>query len=91
MRISPVKTTTRKASIAALICMSATAMTVQACTDLSETPVSAISPDNYYRTQAEVIGGLAGVYAGLRNTLDEYWNISEVSSCLVYTSPSPRD
>ncbi len=74
------KTTTRKASIAALICMSATAMTVQACTDLSETPVSAISPDNYYRTQAEVIGGLAGVYAGLRNTLDEYWNISEVSS-----------
>ncbi len=74
------KTTTRKASIAALLCISATAMTVQGCTDLSETPVSAISPDNYYRTQAEVIGGLAGVYAGLRATLDQYWNISEVSS-----------
>jgi len=80
MRISPVKITTRKAGVAAMLCMTAAGVSVQACTNLTESPVSTLSPDNYYNTSAEVIGGLAGVYAGLRNTLDEYYNTSQVSS-----------
>ena len=51
-----------------------------ACTDLTESPSSAITPDNFYRNEAEVLGGLASVYANLRGTLDDYWYASEVSS-----------
>ena len=40
------------------------------CTDLSESPQSSISPTNFYRNEAEVLAGLAGVYAQLRSTLD---------------------
>src|SRR5262245_662292 len=50
------------------------------CTDLSESPQSAISPGNFYRNEAEVLAGLAGVYAQLRSTLDDYYNVSEISS-----------
>lgn len=51
-----------------------------ACTDLTEVPQSAITPENFYRNEDEVIGGLASVYAQLRTTDDQYWNTSEVSS-----------
>jgi len=50
------------------------------CTDLQETPTSSITPENFYRNEAEVLGGLASVYAQLRGTLDDYWYASEVSS-----------
>ena len=53
---------------------------VQGCTDLSETPSSSITPENFYRNEAEVLGGLASVYAQLRSTLDDYWYATEVSS-----------
>jgi hypothetical protein len=55
-------------------------VTIQGCTDLTETPSSAITPENFYRNEAEVLGGLAAVYAQLRGTLDDYWNATEVSS-----------
>lgn len=51
-----------------------------ACTDLTEVPSSAISPENFYRNEDEVIGGLASVYAQLRSTTDEAYNISEIST-----------
>jgi hypothetical protein len=51
-----------------------------ACTDLTEVPQSAISPDNFYRNEDEVIGGLASVYAQLRSTTDDAYNISEIST-----------
>lgn len=50
------------------------------CTDLSESPQSSISPGNFYRNEAEVLAGLAGVYAQLRSTLDDYYNVSEIST-----------
>jgi hypothetical protein len=53
---------------------------VPACTDLTEVPQSAISPENFYRNEDEVIGGLASVYAQLRSTTDEAYNISEIST-----------
>ena len=51
-----------------------------ACTDLTEVPQSAITPENFYRNEDEVVGGLASVYAQLRTTDDEYYNTSEVST-----------
>ena len=51
-----------------------------ACTDLTEVPQSAISPQNFYRNADEVIGGLASVYAQLRSTTDEAYNLSEIST-----------
>ena len=38
-----------------------------ACTDLTEVPRSSITPDQFYTNETEAIGGLASVYAGLRN------------------------
>ena len=53
---------------------------IMGCTDLTEVPKSSISPENFYANEAEVIGGLASVYAQLRATTDEYYNVTEVSS-----------
>jgi hypothetical protein len=53
---------------------------MQGCTDLSEVPASAITPGNFYRNEAEVLGGLAAVYAQMRNTLWAYYNLSEIST-----------
>jgi len=51
-----------------------------ACTDLTEVPQSAITPENFYRNEGEVIAGLASVYAQLRTTDDDYYNASEIST-----------
>jgi starch-binding outer membrane protein, SusD/RagB family len=53
---------------------------LQGCTNLDEVPLSAISPGNFYRNEAEVLAGLAGTYAQLRSTLDDYYNVSEIST-----------
>lgn len=68
---------TKSMAVAAL---SAALLIAPACTDLTETPQSAITPENFYRNEDEVIGGLASVYAQLRSTTDEAYNISEISS-----------
>ncbi len=60
--------------------LSTVLLAVLACTDLTETPSSFTTPENFYRNEAEVLGGLASVYAQLRGTLDDYWYASEVSS-----------
>src|SRR6266508_4669919 len=52
----------------------------QACTNLDETPPSAITPGNFFRSEGEVLAALAGVYAQLRGTLDDYYNVSEIST-----------
>jgi starch-binding outer membrane protein, SusD/RagB family len=50
------------------------------CIDLDETPLSAITPENFYRTPEEVMGGLASVYSGLQGSLWGYYNLSEVTT-----------
>lgn len=50
------------------------------CTDLTEAPTSSIAPENFYKNEEEIIGGLASVYAGLRQTTEAYYNLTEVSS-----------
>ncbi len=44
---------------------------VQGCTDLTETPPSLITSSNFFHNEAEVLAGLAGVYAQLRSTAPE--------------------
>src|SRR5204863_6600130 len=51
-----------------------------ACTNLDATPPSAISPGNFFHTEGEVLASLAGVYAQLRGTVDDYYNVSEIST-----------
>jgi len=38
----------------------------QSCTDLTETPHDALTPENAFKTDAEVLAGVAGVYAQMR-------------------------
>lgn len=76
MRNSPMKLHLRTAGFFALLALAP----ISACTDLTEVPSSSISPENFYTNEAEIIGGLASVYAQLRTTTDEYYNVSEVTS-----------
>jgi hypothetical protein len=55
-------------------------LVVPGCTDLGESPVSAITPENFYRNEQEVLSGLASVYSGLRASLWAYYNLSEIST-----------
>jgi starch-binding outer membrane protein, SusD/RagB family len=68
------------ANRAARLLLSTVLLTVLACTDLTESPSSAVTPDNFYRNEAEVLAGVASVYAQMRGTLDDYWYATEVSS-----------
>ena len=77
MTTSSVTYSVRAVAIGALVLLS---WVPQACTNLDETPSSAITPGNFYRNQAEVLAGLAGVYSELKNTLWGYYNLSEISS-----------
>jgi hypothetical protein len=62
------------AGVLALILLAA------ACTDLTETPQSSITPGNFYRNKTEAVGGLASVYAGLRNLNGNFYQVTEVST-----------
>lgn len=55
---------------------------VQACTDLNESPPSLITSSNFFHNEAEVLAGLAGVYAQLRATAPEgsVYDANEVST-----------
>jgi hypothetical protein len=55
---------------------------VQGCTDLTETPPSLITSSNFFHNEAEVLAGLAGVYAQLRSTAPEggIYDANEVST-----------
>jgi len=58
------------------------ALPVQGCTDLTENPPSLINAGNFFHTEAEVLAGLAGVYAQLRSTAPEgsVYDANEVST-----------
>jgi hypothetical protein len=70
----------RRAALLALLLVAPLSLAVEACTDLTEVPQSQITPGQFYRTDVEVIGGLASVYAKLRSTVDAYYNLSEIST-----------
>ena len=51
-----------------------------ACTDLTEVPNDALTPDNAFRSDAEILAGIASVYARLRSTMWGYYNLSEITT-----------
>lgn len=51
-----------------------------ACTDLTEVPNDALTPDNAFRTEEEILAGVASVYAGLRGLTWGWFNLSEVTT-----------
>jgi len=70
----------RRAALLALLLVAPLSLAVEGCTDLTEVPQSQITPGQFYRTDVEVMGGLASVYAKLRSTVDAYYNLSEIST-----------
>ncbi|GAC1659286.1 MAG: RagB/SusD family nutrient uptake outer membrane protein [Gemmatimonadaceae bacterium] len=56
------------------------AIVLHGCTDLKESPLSAITPDNFYKNEAEVKSGLAAVYSSLGATVNAYYNLSQIST-----------
>ena len=80
MKKPPVTTSIRVAGLFALVLGWPAIGSLVGCTDLSEVPASSITPENFYQNEDQVIGGLASVYAQLRSTTDEYYNISEIST-----------
>ncbi len=65
----------RNAILAALV-----ALPPLACTDLTEVPNDALTPDNAFKSDAELIAGIASVYARLRNPMWGYYNLSEITT-----------
>ncbi|MGI9078946.1 MAG: RagB/SusD family nutrient uptake outer membrane protein [Gemmatimonadaceae bacterium] len=74
----------RTAGLGTLLLVPAGLALLQGCTELDETPTSAITPEQFYKNEQEIIGGLAAVYAQLRNifpgTAGSYWYVSQVST-----------
>ena len=65
---------------------------VQTCTNLNEVPRDALTPENAFKTDAELLAGVAAVYANLRPIeWVGYITLQDLTTCLLYTSPSPRD
>src|ERR1044071_3214452 len=79
MRRLTVTTSLRAGRLGALLLIPALAA-LPGCVNLDETPTSSITPENFYRNEVELLGGLAGVYAQLRNTLWGYYNLSEITT-----------
>jgi hypothetical protein len=65
----------RGALLAALV-----ALPPLACTDLTEIPTDALTPDNAFKSDPEIVAGIASVYARLRNPLWGYYNLSEITT-----------
>jgi starch-binding outer membrane protein, SusD/RagB family len=80
MRIPGFTKPIRVSGLLALLLVSPVVLSLQGCTDLDENPLSAVTPDQFFRTQEEVLGGVAAVYSSLRPTLWGYYNLSEISS-----------
>jgi len=58
-------------SIGAGVLLGLLILPAHGCTNLDETPLSVITPGNFFHNEAEVRAGLAGVYAQLRSTAPE--------------------
>ena len=68
------------ARLCSLLLVPGAVFAAQGCTDLTEVPTSAITPENFYRNEGEVLAGVASVYASLRSMMWTWYNISQVST-----------
>ncbi len=71
---------TTQTGLLALLAAAPLLLALHGCTDLTEEPFGAITAENFYRTDEEVIAALAPVYAQLRSALGDYQQTAEVSS-----------
>jgi hypothetical protein len=69
----------RRAGLRALLLAPILAL-VPACTDLTEVPNDALTPDNAFRSEDEILAGIASVYAALRDPMWGYYNLSEITT-----------
>lgn len=76
---SSLKKSLRRVALGALLLVPALTL-IQACTNLTEVPKDALTPDNAFKTDQEIVAGVASVYAGLRGTLWGYYNLSELTT-----------
>jgi len=79
MHMTTPKQSHRRINLRALLMAPAMAL-VWGCTDLTETPRDALTPDNAFRTEDEILAGVASVYAGLRGTMWGWYNLNEVTT-----------
>jgi hypothetical protein len=73
------KKSLRRVTLGALFLVPALTV-IQACTNLTEVPKDALTPDNAFKTDLEIVAGVASVYANLRGTLWGYYNLSEITT-----------
>jgi hypothetical protein len=73
------KKSIRRVTLSALFLVPALTL-IQACTNLTEVPKDALTPDNAFKTDQEVTAGIASVYAVLRGTMWGYYNLSELTT-----------
>src|SRR5687767_13662256 len=66
--------------VSRLLLLALTPAIVPACTDLTEVPEDALTPDNAFKTETEILAGVASVYAGLRGMMWGYYNLSEITT-----------
>jgi starch-binding outer membrane protein, SusD/RagB family len=70
-----------RAGILPALALALTMSALQACTDLEESPFSAITPENFYGTDEEVRSGLAAVYNSLNSaSTGNYHYLNVISS-----------
>jgi hypothetical protein len=69
----------RRVSLSVLLFVPAQ-MIFYGCTNLTEVPKDALTPVNAFHSPAEVLAGVASVYAGLRGALGDYYNVSEITT-----------
>ena len=70
----------RRVLLRALFVVPALAFANNSCTNLTETPRDALTPETAFHTEAEILAGVASVYAGLRGVMWGYYNLSEVTT-----------
>ena len=72
----------RGARVWALLLLAPLVAVQPGCFNLDESPTSSITPDNFYRNEQEVLGGLAAVYHEMNvdGSLWAYYNLSEITS-----------
>jgi starch-binding outer membrane protein, SusD/RagB family len=69
----------RRVTMSALLLVPAQ-MIFYGCTNLTEVPKNALTPSNAFHSDAEVLAGVASVYAGLRGALQDYYNVTEITT-----------
>ena len=67
-------------TVGALLLCAPAPIVFSACTNLTEVPKDALTPENAFGNQAEVLAGVASVYASLRSTMDDRYNLAEVTT-----------